>query len=445
MFPLIALAALCPLRAAAQPAAAPDDVIESSRPAATMPLAKGDEPFLDPVWPGRVRTKDGAMGIARELPGARWEFDRAFWGTSRLRDADKAAAQALLDALSLDPPPTLDALDFEGSNNFTVHFVSDKASIPVRRTPGAFSLVALTARSAEHDRLALERTWFVFYDPLAARPGEPAPAPRGVALLMPGIFGTPEGTIESLVRAMRQRGWCVLRQLAQPSRFTESVEFVIDPAGDLPAAATRVADTLGQRAAEVAYAVELAQAHVDSARPALAKLPRVVIGFSGGAITTPVVIARQPHRYAAAILVGGGADYWLINSHSTYADMISSIRTRWSGRAPTETERAAFATAYRAAAPLDSFHLAAFMRDIPSLHVIASADSAVPRALGDLLTRRIGPKAQTWSRPGEHLPLFMALPKDYPAMLDWLDAYAPVAGAAPAPGRAPSPQPAGVP
>ena len=427
---------------------APGDAVETSRPAAPLHSAKGDEAFLEASWPDRVRTRDGAVGVVRDLPCARWDFDRMFFGALRPRDADRADAQALLDALAGGAPATLESVEFEGRNAFTVRLLEGDAGGPVRRTPGASTFVAVTARPTPDGRLSLQRTWFVLYDPIASEPAEAAPKARGVALFMPGIFGTPEGVAESLVRALRRRGWCVLRLLAQPSRFTEAVEFRVDPAHPESGAVT-IADTLGQRAAEVAYAVELAMARVDSVRPELGKLPHVVIGFSGGAITTPVVVARDPRRFAAAILVAGGADYWLVNAHSTYADMISSIRTRWLGRAPTEEERAALARAYRAVASLDSFHAAGAMRGMPSLHILASADSAVPRALGDLLARRMGASAEVWSRPGEHLPLFMALPKDYTAMLDGLDARA--RGGPGEPGAEPAPvprrtlQPAGAP
>src|SRR5205085_268147 len=68
----------------------------------------------------------------------------------------------------------------------------------------------------------LQRTWFALYEP------KDGPA-RGVALLMPGLFNTPEPVIDHVVAQLRGRGWAVLRMMAQPSRFTELLSFDLDP------------------------------------------------------------------------------------------------------------------------------------------------------------------------------------------------------------------------
>jgi hypothetical protein len=176
--------------------------------------------------------------------------------------------------------------------------------------------------------------------------------------------------------------------------------------------------------------VQGAFAHVMEEHPALAGLPRVAVGFSGGAITLPIVVAREPDAYSACVLVGGGAHYWLVNAHSTYADMIAAIKVEWKAP-PTLEQRRRVAEAYLRHAPLDSFHTAAALRGKPMLMIQANADSAVAAVLGDVLWERLG-KPERWIRLGEHLPLFIGLTKEFPAINDWIDGH--VAATSPAGG-----------
>lgn len=402
-----------------------------------IPVPDADVPFADfsRAWPARLPlAKDGGITLAIEQPREVWDFRQVRLGPLGAASEEVANAKAALEAagMQFDAEKVASMVDFEDAGSFIVRFGERRRGGFARRTPGdeQFLIETLSpapASGTEHEASPrLERTWFAFYAPKASKnvTAANAPSERGIALVMPGIFGTPEGTLESTVASLRSRGWFVLRMLAQPSRFTQRVTFTVDPeASDegMDAKGAEIAAVLTGRAAECAYAVQGAFQHILKEHAELAGLPRIAIGFSGGAITLPVVVAREPDKYAAAVLVGGGAHYWLINAHSTYADMIAAISIDWT-KAPTLEQRRRVADAYLRHAPLDSFHTAAALRGKPTLMIQANADSAVAAVLGDVLWERAG-RPDRWIRPGEHLPLFISLIKDLPAINDWLDGH----------------------
>ncbi|MEX2217856.1 MAG: prolyl oligopeptidase family serine peptidase, partial [Phycisphaerales bacterium] len=260
--------------------------------------------------------------------------------------------------------------------------------------------------------LVLSRTWFALYEP--TRAGDPA----GVALVMPGLFNTPEPVIEHLIEQFRKRGWAVLRMMAQPSRFTERTTIRIDPQ-NLESAAERAAAEMQDRVAECAYAAQAAFQHLGAEKPALAKLPCIAVGMSGGAMTLPSVVALEPQRYAAAVLIAGGADFVTIALESNYRFMVDSIRFDWP-EPPTDDQQKALAALYLQRAPLDSFHTAAALKGKPVLMIHGTHDAAVPAHLGDLLWERLG-RPERWSEEAGHEEVFMRLPKKAGDILDWLD------------------------
>lgn len=406
----------------------------------SIPLPDATVPFQDfsKAWPARLPLgKEGVLAVAIERPPISWSFSHLAFDLVP-RAADKEEAGVILSAAGIEFTP--DAIDravaFEASGSFISRFTENARKGMAKRTIGTehFVVMTLTPPTKGSTTPAIERTGFVFYAPLKTNaangkaPQAPAEAPaaRGVALVMPGIFGTPEGTLESLVASLRKDGWHVLRMLAQPSRFTQGVSWTIDPAAsdaEIDALGKDIAETLTNRTAECAYAVEGAFRYVFMSNHDLAELPRVAIGMSGGAISLPTVVAREPAKYKAAVLVGGSCHYWLTNAHSTYADMIRAIHVEWKAP-PTMDQKRRIAEAYLRHAPLDAFHTAAALHDTPTLVIQANADSAVASVLGDVLWERLG-KPERWIRPGEHLPLFIALIKDLPAINSWLDAKVP--------------------
>ncbi len=281
------------------------------------------------------------------------------------------------------------------------------------------------------EHVSIERTWFVVHPASRRREGERAgrgvETRRGVVLFMPGLLGTPEPTIESLVKAMTSRGWVVVRMLAQPSRFTEKAHFDLDAGAPMGPQGERIARAMSERLAECAYAVEGAMAHVEALDPTLRALPRVGVGFSAGAFTMPTVIARDPSRYAGCVMIGGGAHAWLISAHSNYRGMIDALSLAWRG-APDEATLAragdALASAYLERCALDPFHTATGLRGSRVLIIQARYDKAVPASLGDVLWER-GGRPERWIKDAGHELLFLNLYKDHDAILGWLDGFAP--------------------
>ncbi len=137
-------------------------------------------------------------------------------------------------------------------------------------------------------------------------------------------------------------------------------------------------------------------------------------------MTLPTVVAREPDRYSAAVIVGGGADFWLMNERSNYKGMIDAVRVKWDGEPPTDQVRARFDELYLQHAPLDSYHTAAVLKGKKVLLIQGTKDLAVPSPLGDLLWERMG-KPERWLEEGlGHELLFMALPQKFGKMMEWL-------------------------
>lgn len=261
----------------------------------------------------------------------------------------------------------------------------------------------------------IERTWFARYDAFT-------PEPRGLIVLLPGMFGTPEPVVESTVRYFRAQGWEVLRMLSHPSRFTQILALEIEP-GESDGWTERwgrlIATLFRDKAAEIAYATEGAVLHTLEARPSLRERPRVLVAMSGGAMLSPTVVARAPDLYDAAVLIAGGSNILDIILDSNYSGSIDSLRISWKGRRPTRREVDAWTEQYLRFAPYDPYHTAAAMRDKPVLMLQAAKDKAVPADSGDQLWRRLG-RPQRWVYPVGHELIFLFLPTQLDRVSDWL-------------------------
>jgi hypothetical protein len=399
--------ALAPLRA--QP---PDAPVES---AIIDRAIKPDHPI---EWPTRLRLagqRDSEMGVVIELPPSDGK------GYVQRQVITRNIASEEERTLVRSAPDGPWEIDLEGSGSviYVPALLPSKATNSKASSPAVPTRVLefVSARAAEPNDLEtkhalIERTWFSYDDPIGEAP------PKGLVLLMPGIFGEPRGVIERLVESLRAHSWAVLRMNAQSSRFTETVILPIDTEHPASSIAT-INQTLTQRVAECAYAVQAATSWCERARPALAALPRQAIGMSGGAMTLPCVLARDPERYSGAIIIAGGAEFLSLTDRSVYKNMIHAIDFAWS-RDPTDAERRAISEAYLRAAPLDSYHTAAMLRAKRLLMIHGTLDMAVPATNGDLLWDRLG-RPERWSIDGGHEQVFMWCSRHLPGIVDWVD------------------------
>lgn len=298
---------------------------------------------------------------------------------------------------------------------------------------------AAPAAPADSRRLLLERTWFALYTPRTA-------TAKGLIVLLPGMFGTPQPIVQQFVGELRARGYAVLRTLAHPSRFTEQVTFGIVESADLKPQAELVARTLTDRAAECAYAVQAALLHTRDTNPTLRDLPVTLVGMSGGAMVAPTVLARSPASFHAAVLIAGGSDFLQVALESNYKDMIDALHFVWFPTRPTRPEPkprpdgrtpptagmmraddkpspdllSRFVELYHQAAPLDSVSTGTALRQVHSLFMLADGDKAVPYARGLQLWRAAG-KPDRFSVRGGHETLFLFLPGSFSKLIGWID------------------------
>ncbi len=274
-----------------------------------------------------------------------------------------------------------------------------------------------TSRQHDTDILTLERTTFAVYDPIDSDATH-------LVVLLPGMFGTPEQVLEPLILHLRSRGIAVIRMFSHPSRFTEQLSLTINPndADDVQKNSQLIAASVNSRIAECAYAVDAAIQHLTRERPALASLPRIALGASGGAIALPTVCALHPDTWSGAVLIGGGADFWLINQRSNYQNLINALKVHWTTE-PTQTQRQSFDTRYLQLATLDPFHTAKSLAAKPVLYLRGENDQAVPAPLGDLLWSRIAstsPDSRKISTPLTHEALFATLPARFDELSGWI-------------------------
>jgi len=357
------------------------------------------EPLDESVWPMRLGGR--GFGVIRDLETKGLMPGRLRRGRYlEPSEADRADARALIDGL---PTTQRARFTFEGPGSLVYSPFEEP-----RDDDDPRYFVYVSASPPEDGSALIERTWFGY---------QPADDPKGMMLIVPGMLGTPAGMIDGFTEALRNRGWSILRMLAHPSRFTERVEFEVDPESD--ADAKEVARALTGRAAEAAFASRAAIAHAAELDPRIEGLPVAAFGISGGAMILPTIMALEPDRYDAAVISAGGANFWEVNEESNYARWIGAITTNWTRRVTDEDKRE-FSERYLAAAPLDSYNTAPVVSGTRILMIHGSEDEAVPAYLGDQLWKRLGEPERLVSDVG-HEMLFLSLPFRFTRVMDWLD------------------------
>ncbi|MGD1916449.1 MAG: alpha/beta hydrolase family protein [Phycisphaerales bacterium] len=380
---------------------------------ASVVPATQDVPTHAPVWPERAFESElDGKGVVLELSGDPRRY-RSFQ-IPVFGDGPNAAehAQRLLDragqtAFEVDAA----SVRAEGANSLV--FRAPPADWMRDGENGERTLLFV---SLQPEPYAIERTWMAY---------EPATTDDidGLAIIVPGTFGYPPELYEKWSDDLRSRGWSVLRLLSQPSRFTERISVRID--GDGREQGRGFAERADDRTAECAFAVEHGARFIEQLDNRLVDKPRAILGFSGGAILAPGVVAREPDRYQTVILVAGGANAASISIDSTFmARFIRSVSFEFAGD-DQAADRAAFEAGYLEHATLDGFHAAAsFDQNTRVLVVDGTVDRAVPFVSSQLMVDRLraaGIEPDRRSYPVNHVMLFMALNESLQQINDWID------------------------
>ncbi len=394
----------------------------------------GDTPVWPPRWGDDVPALGKGVIVEIDGPLDAWSPRRHGPWHSRVPKGEDAAQVATLARGRLDG----EGFQFrmEGAGAFVFERDPDIAApVPgdaIGRSEPAMMFVFVSGRpeidtvpaagGSRGPRIAIERTWFAFYDHRRGGTHDPEDSGLGTVMLLPGLFGIPEPVIDVVTSAMRQRGWNVIRMLAPPSRFVEQTQIELDP--EDPASPAEAAGELMHRIAETAYAAQAAWDHVLAERPALADRPKVAFGGSGGALALPAVVRRDHARYDGAVLIAGGANILDVVSRSTYTEPVDALDFDWAGyderTIPPADVLEKFTNEYLRHAPLDGYHAGEWFNGTPVLIMQASGDNAVPVENSELLWQRLG-GPEKWTISGNHLTLFMSLWLHTPRILDWID------------------------
>jgi len=201
-----------------------------------------------------------------------------------------------------------------------------------------------------------------------------------------------------------------------------------DTPEQIDATAMAIAHQVDNSLAGNAYALEAVMDYVHTQREDLRDLPRAVVAFSAGALTAPTGIARVRERFPldAVVLIGGGADMFLLSQESSLTDggvRIRNGQVRASPRPPRKV-REALHEAYLRHTRLDPLKTASALAGLPVLQVHARYDSWVPEEGGELLWEQLG-KPERWDVHLGHLGMFFVLPGKAGKIADWLDHHVP--------------------
>lgn len=402
---------------------------------ASTPAADSEE---SSIWPARWGTSTvrpgSTAGIIIPLEHPISELRRAHlsrFHTLRTGDTEYADMTALARGMGIDRPYKFKP---EGPGSYVfVHRAplddSDPASEPDSSLDDepeiAFKFISaqiagLSKTGDENqEQLELERTWFTYRTPSKDQD------PIGTILLMPGMFGTPEGVIDGMERYFRSQQWSVLRMLSHPSRFTQRQQYAVPEGSDVKVA-IEIASYFDTRTAEAAYAASSALRYVHTQYPNESEKPVILLGMSGGAMILPTVYQYDPALYDAGVLIAGGGNFLEINVRSNYAGWIDAIDLDADPSDPEiqelETDRLkALAATYLEESKLDSLNTASSMHDVPVLMLHGSADKAVPASTGDALYKALG-SPERWVYPVGHELIFAGLPLQIGKIERWMRA-----------------------
>lgn len=210
-----------------------------------------------------------------------------------------------------------------------------------------------------------------------------------------------------------------LRQLRREEIRLRGMTFQAGPGTDPTEVGRQMAREVDQQLAGNAYVGEAVIEYLYDRRPELKDLPLVVVGFSGGALAAPAVVARLGDRVDGLILIGGGADLLKLTQGSSLTDGGLTIRAG-KDRVSPETV-AAIHESYIKHVNLDPWTIAPTLGNLPVLNVYSCWDRIVPTSAAELLSERLGNPDRMVLRVGGHLMLFYLSPGKAKFFADWME------------------------
>lgn len=239
---------------------------------------------------------------------------------------------------------------------------------------------------------------------------------RGTAIVMTSLEGTTPGEAKLMERLLAD-GWTIVWVSPLLPRFEAPIPR--SASSSIETLAATLARRINRGVAQRAFAVEATMDLLDEIAPDSKSGPTIAVGSSAGAITVPAVAARLDGHVDAAVLIGGGADVYDIVTHSSLFSAAPELVIQGRPASPEEEVRLAQQVLTRSS--LDPYHTAPAMGSTPVLLVDAMFDAIVPRRNADLLYERLG-EPERWSYPVGHVGLFVLLPTQVDAIMDWIEA-----------------------
>lgn len=245
-------------------------------------------------------------------------------------------------------------------------------------------------------------------------------------------LGPEATTADILTRASRDPEFIAGEEHRRRLRTLSNGAFQLCSEADASSTAREIAAAIDDALAGNAYSCEAVLHYIDHQRPDLQGVPVVLMGFSAGAIAAPAAAALIAPRLSAVVLVGGGANIFMLSQESTFSD--GGVRVLCDEKSVPKPVLEASYPDYLNAAQLDGWRVAPLLSGIPVLQVHASQDTWVPAKGGELLWERLG-KPDRLVVDSDHDLLFYFLPEQAPQVDAWLNEHVPALKNAPRPAR----------
>lgn len=238
----------------------------------------------------------------------------------------------------------------------------------------------------------------------------PEGAVRGVAVHLGGN--------KYVRRALLRRGWSVLHS-AGTGRYWQRLMTPVDVRRDdcdARGLGGEIARHYDDIIADWPYSLAALEGVLRERQPAMWRGPRVIMGFSVGALGVPATYAYEPEVYDAAVLVAGGANVFRIGQESSrFGPAIAFAES------VSEAERDQIDQAFLARTQLDPYATAALLRDGPLRVYHAALDRVVPARCGALLHERLGGPDRMVYPVSHGLLLRVVMRLEAGGLVDWVE------------------------